>query len=1700
MKTYKKLLLLFLAVISFLALAACGDDEEDLDRVTITYYITEDSAPIVTSIDRGSALNFQKIPSRNHYKFLGLFDEQGSMVVDSSGRGTVIISQDLTLYMRWEATSVTFRFDTNGGTPASPVSSFSMKYGDTVAYSFPTVQKEGYTFLGWYSGSRKITDSNGVLVSGAGTFTSDYYYVDGDDVYLTAKFELLEYNVIFNFGDGNQQSITVAHGEEIPEDRMPDEKDTGTSVITGWTSISGSTVPFEGTVTRDLVLFPIWKNYKTIEFYLSKDDTEPDKTLRVFEGESQTPYTPERFGYGFDGWYTSTLFNGNPELSVHYHLTSTKLYARWNMEEYEISFVTNNGTVLDTVTYNIESELELPSVTKENFTFLGWCAEEDLSDTPINEIVKGTHSITTLYAKFKGDNKTVVLAPGAGTLSSSQKQVEYYADYKLPVPKSEGFEFQGWFDGEGDNAVALTDKDGNSLDVWDKIEDSTTVYAKYKQKFYLTVTPSVSGATVDNLKEYYVSGDEVALSAPQMTGYDFIGWFENDILLSSAANLRITMGAENRAVELRYDPKVYTVTLNAAGGMCRQTTATIKYGEKFELPVAYKQGYSFLGWSFGKTSVTDANGSSTATWKYTENNITLTASYTEDDSGAIVIFDADSLLAVKDAPGGYYVLVDDVDLSGVDWVPFEFTGTLIGNGYSIKNLSLSSSEGNLGMFTKITGTVKDVVLKDISVVSTSYESVAVGGLCAELAGGTISGVEVYGTVKGDFCRVGGIVGSMNKGSLKNCKNYAEVSSDTYETAVSAGGVVSIVHAGEVSGCKNYGEVSIGYCAGGVVGVSYSEALSELENHGKVSGKNNVGGVIGLFEKAGTYNVNNLKNTGSVTGEENTGGVVGKFVNHFGTKNNDSTYTMKLGKFINEGAVTGTKYVGGVIGYLTAYVDGSGSDGSTIVNVNAFENSASASGTQYVGGIVGYAYSDNGSSQMANSKSSGAVTAESYVGGLAGRLENVKMIACSNAGASVSATYYYLDSSSYYAYVGGYVGYGYYVENCHNAVQINYTERGMYVGGIAGRLNQTMKNCSNTAKIAAENANYVGGLVGEISATGNYEVMQLTNSGSVKGKDYVGGIFGALTNHASWNSNDDTYTLKMGRLTNSGAVSGVNQVGGCIGRMYAAITGNYSDGSVVVTASGFENTAAVSGTTYVGGLIGYAYSDTGSSQLTSSKSSGAVTAEAYVGGLAGRLENVKMIACSNAGASVSASYYAVDGTSYYAYVGGYVGYGYYIENCHNAVQINYAERGMYVGGIAGRILNTMKNCSNTANVTAANASYVGGLVGELALTGSYEAIQLTNSGAVSGKDYVGGIFGALTNHASWNSNDDTYTLKMGRLTNSGAVSGVNQVGGCIGRMYAAITGNYSDGSVVVTASGFENTAAVSGTKYAGGLFGYAYSDNGSSQIASSKSSGAVTAEAYVGGLAGQLENIKLVECSNAGASVSASYYVVDGTTCYAYVGGYVGKGYYIENCNNAVSITYEHDACFVGGLAGQLTNTLKDCKNTAIINAPNASYVGGLVGEVHYFGSYEISNLQNQGAVTGKSYVGGVIGKIFNTNNGSSSNDTHYTMKLNKFNNTGAVIGVDYVGGCVGYIYTNVYGSYSDGSVTISANDIDNNANVTGETNAGGLIGEVYSDSSSSLLTDYDCKGLINGVDISTQDEDTQAGLLIATKTNFKLNK
>ena len=182
------------------------------------------------------------------------------------------------------------------------------------------------------------------------------------------------------------------------------------------------------------------------------------------------------------------------------------------------------------------------------------------------------------------------------------------------------------------------------------------------------------------------------------------------------------------------------------------------------------------------------------------------------------------------------------------WTPIgtntdPFTGTFDGGGYTIRGLYIDGNTSNVGLFGYIgktgtaTGTVKNVTLADSYVRGNEF--------------------------------VGGICGWNKGGILQDCHNTGTVSGTT-----NVGGVCGKNDSGTVDGCYNSGTVSAGFYVGGVCGlINNGSTLEKSYNTGKVSCTNDhVGGVCGMNSRRGT--VQGCYNTGKVSGNSYFGGVCG----------------------------------------------------------------------------------------------------------------------------------------------------------------------------------------------------------------------------------------------------------------------------------------------------------------------------------------------------------------------------------------------------------------------------------------------------------------------------------------------------------------------------------------------------------------------------------------------------------------------------------------------------------------------------------------------------------------------------------------------------------------------------------------------------------------------------------------------------------
>ncbi len=299
-------------------------------------------------------------------------------------------------------------------------------------------------------------------------------------------------------------------------------------------------------------------------------------------------------------------------------------------------------------------------------------------------------------------------------------------------------------------------------------------------------------------------------------------------------------------------------------------------------------------------------------------------------AGYTGIYTAEDLKNIRDNMRGKYILMNDVDLSGIDWVPLEapstaiapdFDGILDGNGYTIRNLSCTG-ESKAALFESNSGIIKNLALTGtVTLNNTRYLSASAAGLCRA-----------------------------NDKTIENCTVAATITNagSTYTTQVAG---ISSYNFGTISHCRFTGTIQAGsgtealggwseITAGGIAASCFGtltacEMTGNLILHGQVS-KVSAGG---LFAE-GSSSLDQCRVTGtiSLTGSaKNPTLVIGGLAGETGYQEQytDCSFNGKLSIALALSGSGGSYHVGGLFGESNSaatiqncYVSGTILDSST----------------------------------------------------------------------------------------------------------------------------------------------------------------------------------------------------------------------------------------------------------------------------------------------------------------------------------------------------------------------------------------------------------------------------------------------------------------------------------------------------------------------------------------------------------------------------------------------------------------------------------------------------------------------------------------------------------------------------------------------------------------------------------------------------
>lgn len=207
--------------------------------------------------------------------------------------------------------------------------------------------------------------------------------------------------------------------------------------------------------------------------------------------------------------------------------------------------------------------------------------------------------------------------------------------------------------------------------------------------------------------------------------------------------------------------------------------------------------------------------------------LSVSASAKSKWDGYTKISSAADLLKMKDSDGKFY-LTKDIDLKSYGkWEEaLRFSGTLDGNGFSVKNLTSEK----FGLFYALTdATVRNLGVTNVKIDSTK----SVGALTNGCKNSVIENCYVTGSIKSEG-QVGGIVGydtatTRGNNTLTNCVNMAGLES----TKCGAYGIIVSESTDALKNCVNYGDINGETRSAGICD-NASAGLISCYNLGKIA--------------------------------------------------------------------------------------------------------------------------------------------------------------------------------------------------------------------------------------------------------------------------------------------------------------------------------------------------------------------------------------------------------------------------------------------------------------------------------------------------------------------------------------------------------------------------------------------------------------------------------------------------------------------------------------------------------------------------------------------------------------------------------------------------------------------------------------------------------------------------------------------------
>ena len=267
------------------------------------------------------------------------------------------------------------------------------------------------------------------------------------------------------------------------------------------------------------------------------------------------PSDPVRAGYTFKGWYLEESLTTpfTVEAALLLELETLEVFASWQINRYTLTFNSNEGSVVDSITKDFNASVTAPNnPIRVGYTFDGWYNDQALSARYTFSTMPANNQ--TLYAKWLINPYTITFNSNGGS-SLSNETYDYNETVVAPnIPLREGYTFDGWY----------ADESLNTKYVFDTMPASNlNLYAKWTIKTLTMSFESNGGSSVLPITSEFES-QVLAPESPTKVGHTFKGWYK-EASLSTIYTFPNMMTSENITLYAKFDVNPYQIHILSEG-------------------------------------------------------------------------------------------------------------------------------------------------------------------------------------------------------------------------------------------------------------------------------------------------------------------------------------------------------------------------------------------------------------------------------------------------------------------------------------------------------------------------------------------------------------------------------------------------------------------------------------------------------------------------------------------------------------------------------------------------------------------------------------------------------------------------------------------------------------------------------------------------------------------------------------------------------------------------------------------------------------------------------------------------------------------------------------------------------------------------------------------------------------------------------